>query len=380
MRPIPSFLISRDRHLIKHVTTIAAACGHPLVHVPTLEEARMHWQTSPLVLVGSDQAANCAAAGLAARHDVIVLKRQTSRAEPVWPPAIQLGATAVIELPEATGWLLDRFTRANGHTSAAPILGFVGGSGGVGASQLALTAATIYADGGKRAVLVDLDLQGQGADVAAGMAHVHGWRWPALAQCQGALDPQRLLSELPHRHGLHILAPDQDSPCEPSSENVAAILHAARIAASVVVVDLPRQPDVSSARAAQFCTAGVIVIPEDARAISAAQTVASKYRPHWSHVGVVQRSGAASAVRGWGNRNRVVPKSVADQLGLEQWGALPTVPKLATWLRKGTLPPLRRAGLFPGQRRAMDEVRSLCGYLLRRAETFAPVNAKLEVA
>ncbi|WP_051815498.1 septum site-determining protein Ssd, partial [Glycomyces tenuis] len=255
-----SLLVTGDDRLAETITPLAAAAGHPLHRVRGPGDAETRWRRAPLVIVGADAAADCLAHGLPERRDLILcttlpwIGADPTGTSMLWPLAIKLQADHVIAVPEATEWLLDRFTRTARDTTHAPVAAVVAGHGGAGASTLALAGATAAARDGKRVVLIDLDTTGGGIDTAAGLDAQPGWRWPSLASASGQLEPERLLSGLPQRDGLHLIGPDPRDRTAPEAAALERVLHAARIGADLVLIDLPRTRTEAAARAAAAAT------------------------------------------------------------------------------------------------------------------------------
>ncbi|MCH7229528.1 hypothetical protein L0U85_01425 [Glycomyces sp. L485] len=334
-----SLLVTGDDRLADIITPLAAAAGQPLRRVKDPAEARARWQHAPLAIVGADIGDECLALGLPERPDLILcttvawISADQADASMLWPLAVKLHAEHVIAVPEANEWLLDRFTRSTRATTAAPVLATVAGHGGAGASTLALAGATAAAREGRSVVLIDLDLTGGGIDTAAGLGAQPGWRWPALAAGTGQLEPDRLLSGLPKRDGLHLVAPDPRNPAGPGTEAFERVLRAARMGADLVVVDLPRTRTGAAARAAAAAEAVAVALGPSPRAWEAARNVVAAYGLHTSRIGMVLRG-----------TDRPKPEPAPD--GAEPfddfappvWGHMPVHRRLTGRLRRGRLP------------------------------------------
>lgn len=366
MRQTPSLLLTNNLELVNLVEPIAASCGHPLVHRRTLDAARPEWRTAPLILVGADLADTCVGAVAPTRQNVIVVDWPSDNKTPLWPSAIQLGASGIIDLPDASDWLCDRFIRINSNTTAAPVLAIAAGSGGIGASTLAAATATYAANCGKTTVLVDLDMNGGGADDIIGLRHAPGWRWPALANCSGVLDAPQLLPALPSRGHLHVLSRDPGESIEPSQESVCAVIHAARLVADVVILDLARKVDPTTSAAAQFANSGAIVVAPHRHGAAAAATVARTYGHHWAHLGTVHRQLPPHDITRPGAT--LSATDINESLDLPQWGTLPHAPPLINRLHCGSMRLGRIARFNVKKRRTESALRSLCALLWAHAE------------
>lgn len=335
-----SLLVTADDRLAEEVVPLAAAAGHPLRRVHHPLDAESAWMRAPMVLVGPDLAPECIACEFPGRDHLILcttmawLGADSADASMLWPLAIQMRAASVIALPDAHAWLTDLFTRTARDTEPAPVVATVAGHGGAGASTLALAAATSAARDGRRTVLIDLDHTGGGIDAAAGLASQPGWRWPSLTGGTGLLEPERLLDGLPRRGGLHVVGPDPRNPADVRADVFDQVLRAARLAADLVVVDLPRSRTDAGVRAATAARSVAVAIGPGDRSWEAARSVTAAYGLYNAHLGVVLRGDA-----------RPRPSGVAWDGPLEAdwseppvWGALPTDRRLPVLLRQGRVP------------------------------------------
>lgn len=330
-----SLLVTADDHLAETITPLAAAAGHPLHRVRHPLDAESRWQQAPMVLVGPDLAPDCIACDLPARDNLILcttmawLGADPADTSLLWPMAIQMRATGVVALPDARDWLLDQFTRTVRDTEPAPVIAAVAGHGGAGASTLALAAAADAARDGRKAVLIDLDHTGGGIDTAAGLAAQPGWRWPSLAHATGPLAPERLLAGLPQRGGLHVIGPDSRNPAEVDAEVFDRVLRAARLAADLVVIDLPRARTEAAVRAAAAARSIAVVLGPGPRSWEAARSVTAAYGLHNPNLGVILR----------GETGTAGPEpSTADRTAPPVRGAVPTDRRLPALLRQGRFP------------------------------------------
>lgn len=81
-----------------------------------------------------------------------------------------------------------------------------GASGGLGASTLSLAVGRRWAASGPATVVVDLDVDGGGLDVTAGVEHLTGRRWPALADVRGHVDAPLIAAALPEEDRCRVLS------------------------------------------------------------------------------------------------------------------------------------------------------------------------------
>jgi len=126
--------------------------------------------------------------------------------------------------------------------TTAHIIGVVGGSGGVGASVLTAAIAVRGAQAGLRPACLDGDRLGGGLDVTLGIEQESGVRWPDLAGARGRIDGPELLRRLPTVDGVAVLSFDRARDVRLTAEIVHEVLDSLRVAADLIVIDLPR-PD-----------------------------------------------------------------------------------------------------------------------------------------
>ncbi|WP_240917769.1 hypothetical protein [Phycicoccus sp. HDW14] len=119
------------------------------------------------------------------------------------------------------------------------VLAVVGASGGLGASTLALAVGRRLAVDGPPATVVDLDLTGGGLDVTAGVEHLAGRRWAALASVRGAVPPDLVLGSLPTEAGCRLLSAGGSPPTDVPDAAVADVLDSLVGAGGPVVLDVP---------------------------------------------------------------------------------------------------------------------------------------------
>jgi hypothetical protein len=206
--------------------------------------------------------------------------------------------------------------------SPAPVIGVVGGSGGVGSTTFAAVLAAVSATTGP-AVLVDLDPLGGGIDVLLGAEHIPGPRWSGLRVAGGRLDPQLLADALPRWGPVSFLAAD----VVPDAVAVTQVVGVAR-QLGPVVLDLCRFPTPHRAAGIYCCDLVVLVCGANVLAVNAARSVTS---------GLVHRSiGAVVRTR----RGGTSPERVAAFVGGALIGSAPA------WSRPAEDKPLA-AGALP---------------------------------
>jgi hypothetical protein len=177
----------------------------------------------------------------------------------------------------------------------APVIGVVGGSGGVGASTLAAGLARLAANGesAARAVLVEVDPTSGGIDVLLGTEGVPGPRWSGLRLAGGRLEAAALAEGLPTWSSVAFVAAD----VTPSADAVAQLLPVAR-RVGPVVVDLPRWPASARSAALTRCDLVVLITGSDVASIAGARSVAAGLGTGMRTALIVRGGAAPHAVAG----------------------------------------------------------------------------------
>ncbi|MFE1784624.1 septum site-determining protein Ssd [Streptomyces sp. NPDC059506] len=320
-------ILTEDEELLDDLLRLCAAAGTEPEVAHGAPPDRGSWETAPLVLVGDDCAPHIGAP--ARREGVLLIGRDLDDAG-VWQRAVTLGADHVIFLPDAEPWLVDRIADAvEGAGEQALTVGVVGGCGGAGASTLACALALTAARQGRRTVLVDADPLGGGLDVLLGGERTAGLRWPDLASSRGRVGSGALEESLPRLHDLSLLSWDRGDTVPVAPEAMRSVLGAARRAGGVVVVDLPRRLDDSTAEALAHLDVALLVLPARLRSCAAAARVAAGLRTAVRDLRVVVRGPSPDGLR---------DDDVAHMLRLALAGALPGEPGLTDGRDRGGPP------------------------------------------
>lgn len=318
-------VVTADDHLLDAILAAAAAAEVTPTLVSDPGSARRAWPEAATVLVGVDQAAAVAAAGLGRRSGVLMVADTDRQVEACrWSVPL---AAAVVVLPEAMSELTTSLATATGPTGDGRVVAALGGRGGVGTSTLVAGLAWAAAEGGAPAAAVDLDPVGGGLDLLVGAEREPGWRWPRLSAAQGHLSG--LAGRLPSVEGVDILAMPRWSPGgddgepEPGPTAVAAVLDSLARTHALVAVDLPRVLSPAATRALQRADTCLLVVAADVRGVAAARQLALGVERLHSDLRVVVRS-----TRGGG----LAPEAVAEGVGHPLAGVLahdPAVPAAA---------------------------------------------------
>jgi hypothetical protein len=173
--------------------------------------------------------------------------------------------------------------------SVAPVIGVVGGNGGVGASTFAAGLARLasQADSVTRAVLVEIDPTSGGIDVLLGVEGVAGPRWSGLRLAGGRLEAAALTEGLPTWSSVAFVAAD----VTPSADAVAQLLPVAR-RVGPVVVDLPRWGAPARSAALANCDLVILITGSDVASVAGARSVAAGLGTGM-RVALIVRGGAA---------------------------------------------------------------------------------------
>jgi secretion/DNA translocation related CpaE-like protein len=343
-------VITSDDDLLDELLRLAAASGAQVEVAADPAGARGHYPSAPVVLVGADQAAACLRARLPRRTDLVIVSRSDQAADP-WQYAESLGAAQVATLPAAQSWLVDRLAGSHGRAGPAPVAAVLGGRGGAGASVLAAGLAVTAASHGRRTLLVDADPLGGGLDLMLGWEDDSGVRWPELTDTSGRLDARALVGALPGRGDLALLSFDRRELSTTPPEAMAAVLAAGRNARDLVVVDLPRRLDDAAVVALQAADLGLLVVPAELRAATAASKVAATAAAHCADLRVVVRGPAPGKLKA---------DDISRSLNLPLAGTLRPETALPAIIEGGMPPAADGRGPLAGLcRRLVDELSTL---------------------
>jgi secretion/DNA translocation related CpaE-like protein len=327
-------LLSRDPRLIEDVRRLCAIAGAAVRVCPDPGDGGAWWRSAGVVCVDADLADAAVAAGLPRRDGVLVLAEHPGELAP-WRAATLLGAEQVYAPGVDDQLLVDRVARAaDGDRTPGRLVAVLPGSGGAGASTLAVVMA-VRASATQPVTLVDLDAYGGGLDLPLGLEHVPGVRWPELSATRGVLR-RDAFDHAVLRHGSLALVPAGRGAVEPlPAAAVGAVLDVARRGSPLVLVDLPPSPTAASELALQTADAVVLVVTAQVRAVAAA-------------VGVVQQVLATgrrpTLVLRTERRDRLDARDVAAALGVEVAATVVTDHDVATAADRGELGKVEAGG------------------------------------
>lgn len=242
-------VVTGDDVLAGDLLRLAAAAGVSLDVVRDPGTALTSWAAAPLVLVGTDAAAELAARVPARRPGVHVVGEGPAPDE-VFRSAVVLGAHDVLELPAAEAWLVETLTDVgDGASSRGRTVAVLGGAGGVGATTAAVALAEVAARDGRQSTLIDLDPLGGGIErIAApgGPGGPDGAGWATLAASSGRFGSRSLREALPRRDGLAVVGWGSGPRWTPEEVVVREVLSGTSRGSDLVVVDLPRTLDAAA--------------------------------------------------------------------------------------------------------------------------------------
>lgn len=347
-------LVTGDERLLDDVLRLAAAATVSVDVRSEVGDARTAWPAAPMVLVGSDVAAEVARARLPRREGVVLVGLDLDDAG-VWQQAVQIGAEHVAVLPDGEHWLTDRLADcAELRGRRGVLVCTIGGRGGAGSSTLAVAIATTAARRGLRTMLVDADPLGGGLDLVVGSEDAAGLRWPQVAPGRGRVSGASLARALPLVGELTVLSWDRGDVLTIPPETMSVVLAAGQRTWDLVVVDLPRTVDGSVRAALERSRSTFVVVPAEVRATAAAGRVCTAVCTAARDVRVVVRGPSPAGL---------TAADVSEALGLPLAGTLRPEPGLAAALERGEAP----------ARRGRGPLARLCGALLD--ELTAPADA-----
>lgn len=234
--------ITRDETLLDELLRLAAAAGVTPDVAPDGVGGLAGWSGAPLVLVGTDVAAELAALRPRRREGVHVVSFGGFPDDSM-ALALALGAENVGDLPRSGEWVVELLTDlGDEHPRRAWTVGVVGGSGGAGATTFAAALGQVAAARGPTLV-IDADRLGPGLDRVLGMEGRTGVRWDELCRTTGRLGAASLREGVPRRATLGVLTFYAGTQPQLAGFAVREVLGAAQRGHDTVVVDCPRVRD-----------------------------------------------------------------------------------------------------------------------------------------
>lgn len=321
-------IITEDRDLLDDLVRIAAAAGAQLDVAHAAAHARPYWSLAPLVVVGADLADAVAACAPPARDRVLLVTRTPDDPD-TWRHCVEVGAQAVITLPDEERRMVEEFADAmEPNPRSGTIICVIGGRGGAGASVLSACLALRASDDRLSTLLIDADPLGGGLDALLGQEETPGARWADLVSRQGRISSSALRQALPCFGDLAVLSFHRGEVRPIPGEAMRSVLEAGRRGFDLVIVDLPRHLDAAAIEALGRAATTLLVATADVRGVLSAAQVLRQVTEHTSDIRAVIRPGVLD------------PDTAAASLSIPAVARLPDQPRLTATLNRGELPKL----------------------------------------
>lgn len=248
-----------DAELLDDLLRLCVAADVEPRVVTTKWALQASWNRYRLVIVGEDLADELSEGHVPKRGRVIVASRTPEISSRAWDLAVHIGADQVVFLPQSEAWLVDRLAAVDTReASKALIIGFVGGSGGVGASTLAAATAQLADETVGHTVAIDLDQLGAGLSVLLGDDLEPGLGWPEFAAARGRIRSRGLVASLASCGSVRCVSGGADALASIPSGVVGSVIDALTESVDVICVDVPRLPNDGIAEA--LCRMDLLVI------------------------------------------------------------------------------------------------------------------------
>lgn len=223
-------LVSGQARVVEVVSSIAASVGVEVRVLTARQQVEDAWQVPGPLLVGDDHAADLVGWGLPERAEVHIVGEDAGLSAR-WSAV--LGASVIV-VPGAAAVLAEVLRERVGQRDGAVVVRVSQVCGGLGASSLALGLGWAVARAGGSAAVVEVDGDGSGLDVLAGIEDSPGWRWPELASARGVVSD--LHHHLPGIDGVTLVSAGRRE-VEVTDQARAAVLGSLCADFDVVVVD-----------------------------------------------------------------------------------------------------------------------------------------------
>ncbi|WP_248580016.1 septum site-determining protein Ssd [Nocardioides sp. InS609-2] len=319
-RTVSPLFVTADPALLDGLQPLAAGAGVAAGVARDVASALHGWSAAALVLVGPDLLGELAAVGPARRDGVhVVTLGDAWASDGLFRDAVTVGATSVVELPLAAGWLADELADVSDPLAGrGVVIGVFGGSGGAGATTLACALGQAAGRAGP-ALVVDADACGPGVDRVLGLDDLEGIRWSDLQASAGRLSSSSLRDAVPRRGGVGALTWSAGDAGSLQAPAVREAIAAGQRGHRVVVVDLPRLPTAWTDEVVSRCDLVLVVVrPSLAGVASAARLVSAQ--PGGVRAGLVLRrvARAIPATEVSAAMGLPVLAEMADQRGVDE--------------------------------------------------------------
>lgn len=278
-------IATADEQILDDALRWCAAVGAIPELAHDVTATRRAWRQAPVVIVGEDLAEPLTRADLGRRDHVVVVARDPSL---WWATAVGLGAEAVCSVQDEER-ALEVLAAALDGGGEACVVSVIGGSGGVGASTLAVALALAAQRRGLRPLLFDADPLGGGLELILGAERADGLRWHDLGSTRGRLSAGSLADVLPVHRGVSVLSWNRVSRV-PLPDSVPSVLAAGVRGFDLLVADVPRHLDTHGLDILGRSVLSLLVVAEEVGAVSAARQVLARVRDASGSVALVSVS------------------------------------------------------------------------------------------
>lgn len=221
---------------------------------------------------------------------IVVADDAADIAPDLWRRALELGVTALVQLPSGSHELLAALSAMARPRARAAVIAVAGGNGGAGASSFAARLAGAASRRGLSTVLVDADPLGGGLDVLVEEPRPGGIRWSDVGPL-GPEDGASLRDGLPLIDGVRLLTAQDGRPAHP--EHIGPVLHALRGTSGIVILDAGASPDPRVLHACDLVL--LVALPTDIGLLAARRRLDAWALPSAQFALVIRGSGPTSA-------------------------------------------------------------------------------------
>ena len=334
-------LLTQNSNLVYQVERVTNSLGVQLQCSANPVIADVDWSSYRYILVGEDLAGECSNARMPRRAGLAIVHcdrepspQTTAWERELWKGAVALGAVNVVGLPSAEFWLREALadaTRENAtreNATRAHLIAVAPGSGGAGASTLAINLGLRAVSQGLSAVVIDTDPTGGGIDLILGAEEQPGTRWCDIDPGSGRIAAETLVNALPVFNGLSFLSHGRAGIHIPEVEVLAAVVDAGRRGFDLVVVDLPRGLSPTSELLISQADLSVIAVRNHVRSVAASASLRE-----W-----VRAVGGKSLFVVTADHKGVSVPDIALALGERDLTEIPFIPSMSTRADEGEFP------------------------------------------
>ena len=333
------------------VARCGAAAGYRIVRGDPAR-CRHEWLRAAAVVVDGAVLDRLVAAAPPARDGVLVAGGADADSG-TWRRGLAVGAQGGYVLPEDEAALVAALSSLRRpRRAAAPVLGVVGGHGGVGTSTFAAVLADTASRQRSGVLLLDVEPGGAGLDLLLGVEGAPGLRWDDITGETGSIAGSALSAALPQIAGrLRVATRARDDGAELSPETVLAVLDAARSNGETVIADLGRATDPAARGVLDSADVVVVLTAASVPGVAATRKMLARLAMRDESM----RSEAALVVRGPAPGG-LTPEQVADAVGVPLVATLRTRRAMARRCEEGGVRAAARSPEVRAAREVLDLV------------------------